>query len=153
MNKIKSTRILDLNSIDNKLISLPFLNSEFDYKKSTVKLIINNDKDSETLTSWNNALLNFSKHSYDLVKNNHPYQDCCFVKLKMQYSLTEKKFLDKLKTEIIVKKKKEEEVSLNKLNKLINEFKKIKITLEATSTYNWKETKGINYFINKIEFN
>lgn len=152
MNKIKSTRTLDLVAQSKKVITLPFLNSPNQYKKSVARIVIDNEEESKSLIDWNHKLLCHSKEYYPLVKSNHPYSDCCFVKLQMIYSTKDKKYTNELKTEIYIKKKKENDLTLEDLNKLLEEHKKCKLTIEASSVYEWDNQKGINYHITKMEF-
>lgn len=152
MNKIGSTRIITVNKNKFSKSGLLFLEDEKLFRRAQMKIILNED-DVKELTSWDEELLkNHKDDKYTLVKFNAPYHDCCYVKLLLEYDKENKTSIDKVKTLVFDKNRKErKDLTLNDLNELLKKSNSYKVTLKAQSLFNWNKKTGIKYTVTRIE--
>jgi hypothetical protein len=158
MNKIGSTRIIEINNNTKAKSGFPFIKDEFLSKACKLRLVISDDEVSKQLSDWDDSLISGDAkvkktkyEKYDLVRRNPPFHDQLYAKLRLCYSDEEKKNINLVKTEILSNKKNIDELTLEKLNDLLSKSNKWKVTIRASSLYNWKNKKGISYMIDKIE--
>lgn len=150
-SKIGSTRTIEINNSTKAKSSLPFLDNDVLSKQAQLRLVLTNEN-SNLLQSWEDELFSNSKFEhYTLVKSNPPFYDQCYVKLRLEYSKEQKHNIDKVNTAIIVGKNKHNNLNLEKLDELLKKYNKWRVTIKASCTYTWKDKKGINYMVDKIE--
>ena len=160
MNKIGSTRIIEINNTLKAKSGLPFLGDEFLGKAAKMRLVLQDDETSNLLSEWDDSLLCSKRpkemkgkvEKYDLVKKKPPYHDQCYAKLRLAYDTTKKHSTDELTTVLVVNKQIiNDSVSLAKLNEYLTKANKWKVTLRASSAYTYKTKRGINYMVDRIE--
>ena len=122
MNKIGSSRVIEINNTGKAKSGLPFIKDDYIGTASKLKLILTDEELSKSISEWDKSLLDDKKDKrYYLVKSNPPFYDQLFVKLKMKYCSESKRNIDVLKTALVINKKTvDEEVTLSKLNEYLS---------------------------------
>lgn len=149
MNKIGSTRTLLIKNLTKS--GLKNLKEEKIYKRCDFKILLS-EENFKILKDWDTEMMKTKTgEKYELVKDNSPYPDCCYSKIRLEYSKELKTSIDKVLTKVILNNKEMKDLTLEKLQFTFENALSCNITLKATSLFEYKGKKGIRYIVDKLD--
>lgn len=149
MNKIGSIRTINIKNLTKS--GLKNLKEEKIYKKCDFKIVLT-DENFKILKEWDDELMKTKEGDrYRLVKDNSPYPDYCYSKIRLEFSKELKTSIDKVLTKVTLNNKEMKDLTLEKLQFTFENATSCNVTLKATSLFEYKGKKGIRYIIDKLD--